>query len=259
MKGYYSMSDKLIQITQQTTTTIIQITRPHRRNAISHETGVAIREALQAFDADESQHVAILTGGDDVFCAGADLKEIDSMDISAGAGPLGFTRLHIHKPTIAAIAGYAVAGGLEVACWCDIRIADTTAQFGCLERRFGVPLVDGGTVRLPRIVGLGRALDLILTGRLIDADEAHQMGLVSRVVPRGEHLTHALDIAQQLAAFPQVALRNDRQSVYASFGQSLSDALQTEAALGLETWRSGEGQTGAQAFVEGKGRSGTPE
>jgi enoyl-CoA hydratase len=251
------MSGELIQVTQQQTTTIIQITRPQRRNAINHGTGVAIRDALQAFDADDSQRVAILTGGDDVFCAGADLKEIEAMDITAEAGPLGFTRLHISKPTIAAIAGYAVAGGLEVACWCDMRVADTTAQFGCLERRFGVPLVDGGTVRLPRIVGLGRALDLILTGRLIDATEAHQMGLVSRVVPPGEHLTHALDIAQQLAEFPQAALHNDRQSVYASFGQSLSDALQTEAALGLKTWHSGEAQAGAKSFAEGKGRSGT--
>jgi enoyl-CoA hydratase len=239
--------------------TIITITRPHRRNAINGETATAIREALLAFEADDSQRVAVLTGGDEVFCAGADLKEITTLDSNNEFGPLGFTRMFINKPTIAAIAGYAVAGGLEVACWCDMRIADETAQFGCLERRFGVPLFDGGTVRLPQIVGLGRALDLILTGRLIDVNEAHQMGLVNRVTEKGKHLETAIEIAKQMATFPQVAMLNDRRSVYECFGKSLTDALQREGEIGLETLASGEAFSGAKAFSEGKGRSGSFE
>lgn len=235
--------------------TIITITRPQRRNAINGETAEALRQAWLAFEADASQRVGILTGGDEIFCAGADLKEIDSLNLENEYGPLGFTRMSISKPTIAAIAGYAVAGGLEVACWCDIRIADETAQFGCLERRFSVPLVDGGTVRLPQIIGLGRALDLILTGRLVDANEAHQMGLVNAVVPQGKHIERAIEIGKQLADFPQVAMLNDRRSVYAGLGKSLEEALTIEAEIGRETWASGEGASGAKEFSEGKGRS----
>ena len=246
-----------IDISKDHRTTIIRITRPDVRNAINGETATALREAFLAFDADESQRVAVLTGGDNVFCAGADLKAIESLNMDDEHGPLGFTRLSLSKPVIAAIAGYAVAGGLEIACWADFRVADESAKFGCLERRFSVPLVDGGTVRLPQIVGLGRALDLILTGRLIDAQEAYQIGLVNYLLPRGKALEKALEIAQQLADFPQAAMLNDRRSVYQSLGQPLETALKIEAEIGRETWASGEGKAGAQAFSEGKGRKGS--
>src|SRR5262249_17764090 len=155
-------------------------------------------EAWLAFDADETARVGILTGGDEVFCAGADLHDLASLatEVEGDNGPLGYTRLFISKPTIAAIAGYAVAGGLELACWCDLRIADETAVFGCFERRFGVPLIDGGTIRLPQIVGLGRALEMILTGRAVNASEAHTWGLINEITPRGQHLQRALELAQ---------------------------------------------------------------
>lgn len=237
--------------------TIITITRPQRRNAINGETARALREAFLAFDADDDQRVAVLTGGDQVFCAGADLKEIETLDLNDDYGPLGFTRLFLNKPTIAAISGYAVAGGLEIACWCDLRIADETAQFGCFERRFSVPLVDGGTVRLPRLIGFGRALDMILTGRAVLADEALHIGLVTEVVPPGQALDRAIALGKQLAAFPQVAMRYDRRSVYEGSGKTLPEALAIEAAIGRETWASGEGLSGAQAFTQGTGRGGS--
>ncbi|MEO1167008.1 MAG: crotonase/enoyl-CoA hydratase family protein, partial [Chloroflexota bacterium] len=214
------MSD-VIDIQRDGAVTIITITRPERRNAINGETANALHEAWLAFDADDTQRVGILTGGNKVFCAGADLKEIDTLDITNEAGALGFTHLQMSKPTIAAIAGYAVAGGLELACWCDLRIVDETATFGCLERRFGVPLVDGGTVRLPQIVGLGRALELILTGRLISADEAYEIGLANEITAPKKALKRAVKLAKQLADFPQVAMLNDRRSVYESLGKSL--------------------------------------
>ena len=247
----------VIDLAYDETVTIIRITRPHRRNAINGETAQALRDVLLAFDVDESQRVAVLTGGDAVFCAGADLKEINTLNLDDDFGPLGFTRMNFSKPIIAAISGYAVAGGLELACYCDFRIADETAQFGCLERRFSVPLVDGGTIRLPQIVGLGRALELILTGRLIDAAEAKQMGLVNEIVPPGKAIERAIEIGKQLAAFPQVAMLNDRRSVYEGLGLSLHDALKNEAQIGRETWASGEGSSGAKAFSDGKGRSGS--
>jgi enoyl-CoA hydratase len=249
----------LIDIRKEGKVSIITITRPERRNAINGDTASALRQAFLDYDADESQRVAILTGGDSVFCAGADLKEIESLSFKleeSEHGPLGFTRLLLHKPVIAAIAGYAVAGGLEIACWADFRVADESAQFGCLERRFSVPLVDGGTVRLPQIVGSGRALDLILTGRLIDTREAYQIGLVNYLTPRGKHLEKALEIAHQLTEFPQAAMLNDRRSVYQTLGKPLEEALKIEAAIGRETWESGEGAAGAKAFSEGKGRGG---
>ncbi|MEL6307824.1 MAG: crotonase/enoyl-CoA hydratase family protein [Chloroflexota bacterium] len=248
------MSD-VIDIQRDGAVTIITIIRPERRNAINGETANALREAWLAFDADDTQRVGILTGGNKVFCAGADLKEIDTLDITNEAGALGFTHLQVSKPTIAAIAGYAVAGGLELACWCDLRIVDETATFGCLERRFGVPLVDGGTVRLPQIVGLGRALELILTGRLISADEAYEIGLANEITAPKKALKRAVKLAKQLAEFPQVAMLNDRRSVYESLGKSLPDALANEARLGAQTWASGEGKAGAQAFTDGAGRN----
>ncbi len=247
----------VIELSYDETVTIIRMTRPHRRNAINGETAQALRDVLLAFDADDNQRVAVLTGGDEVFCAGADLKEIDTLNLDDDFGPLGFTRMNFSKPIIAAISGYAVAGGLELACYCDFRIADETAQFGCLERRFSVPLVDGGTIRLPQIVGLGRALELILTGRLIDAEEAKQIGLVNEIVLPGKAIERAIEIGKQLADFPQVAMLNDRRSVYEGLGLRLEDALKNEAQIGRETWASGEGSSGAKAFSDGKGRSGS--
>jgi enoyl-CoA hydratase len=193
-----------------------------------------------------------------VFCAGADLNDIDQFnaEIQGPFGPLGFTRLFVSKPTIAAVAGYCVAGGLELACWCDLRIADESAIFGCFERRFGVPLIDGGTQRLPRIIGLGRALEMILTGRALSANEALTFGLANEVVPRGQSLKRAIEIGHMLTAFPQTCLRNDRQAVYLGLGKELTEGLGLEAALGAETIRSGESASGAKQFQAGKGRKG---
>jgi enoyl-CoA hydratase len=246
----------LIQVTHEGHTTIITITRPEARNAINGATAAALRDAWQAFEADEHARVGILTGGESVFCAGADLKEFNSLTPNTldEYGALGFTRMFVSKPTIAAIAGYAVAGGLELACWCDLRIADPTAQFGCLERRFGVPLIDGLTQRLPRQIGLSRALDMILTGRLIDVHEAHAWGLVNEVTASGDHLRRALELAHTLAQFPQICMRNDRRAVYEGLGKDLEEGLRLEAEIGAGTIQSGESQSGAQAFTKGKGR-----
>lgn len=228
---------------------VVTIDRPARRNAIDGPTARELLDAFEAFEADDGAAVMVLTGaGGHAFCAGADLKALDSLDPDAPGGPLGFTRRTATKPTIAAISGYAVAGGLELACWCDLRVADETAQLGCLERRWGVPLIDGGTQRLPRIVGLGRALDLILTGRLVDAREALAMGLVTTVVPPGEHVNRALALAEQLAAFPQATLRSDRLAAIEARG------LDHEAALGRESLAAG--LAGARRFAGGEGRGG---
>lgn len=251
-----------ISVTKMEAVTVIRINRSEVRNAIDGATAAALRDAWLAFERDERARVGILTGGDEVFCAGADLKAFASLTAGAAAGspgPLGFTRLFVSKPTIAAVAGYAVAGGLELACWCDLRIADETAVFGCFERRFGVPLIDGGTVRLPQIIGVGRALEMILTGRPVHAQEAHAWGLVNEVVPRGEHLGRAIELANLLASFPQSALRNDRRSVYAAFGSDLGTALEIEAHFGGDTLQSGEPEDGAEAFVDGAGRAGSFE
>jgi len=237
---------------------IIKINRPHLRNAINGQAAQALKNAWKAFEEDEEAGVGILTGGDDTFCAGADLKDLEGLapEVTGESGPLGFTRLCVSKPTIAAVAGYCLAGGFEMACWCDLRIADETAVFGCFERRFGVPLIDGGTQRLPRIIGLGRALELILTGRPIRAQEALAIGLVNEVVPRGKSLQRALELAHQIAAFPQICVRNDRKAVYEGLGRSLEEGLQIEARLGTEVIRSGESYSGAKAFQKGKGRGG---
>lgn len=237
---------------------VIQINRPRVRNAINRETAQALKKAWLAFDEDEEARVGILTGGDEVFSAGADLKDIAGLapDVIGDSGPLGFTRLFVSKPTIAAVAGYCLAGGFEMACWCDLRIADETAAFGFFERRFGVPLVDGGTQRLPRIVGLGRALELIVTGRPVSAQEGLAMGLVNEVVPQGESLERAVELAREIAAFPQTCLRHDRKAVYLGLGCSLKDGLLMEAQLGAETIFSGETEAGARAFQDGKGRRG---
>jgi enoyl-CoA hydratase len=239
--------------------TIIRINRPAARNAINAEAARALREAWQAFDSDETARVGILTGGEDVFCAGADLKDLPGLldAVTGEDGPLGFARSTVGKPTIAAIAGYCVAGGLGLACWCDLRIAEQNAVLGCFERRFGVPLVDGGTLRLPRIIGLGRALELVLTGRPVAASEAHMMGLVNEMVAPGQGLQRAIELGKLLASFPQTAMLSDRQSVYQSFDTDMIEGLIREAALGQQTLLSQEAFKGAQQFQAGKGRKGT--
>src|SRR6266516_1030042 len=247
-----------IEVSRNGPITIIKINRPHVRNAINRSIAEALKDAWMAFEADDKAMVGILTGGDEVFCAGADLKNIDGLatDIAGGTGPLGFIRLFMSKPTIAAVAGYCVAGGLEIACWCDLRIADETAVFGCFERRFGVPLLDGGTQRLPHIIGLGRALEMILTGRPVLAKEALAVGLVNELVPPGQSLKRAVELAQALAKFPQNCLRNDRRATYGGLGKELAEGLQLEARLGLDTMRSGEPLVGSREFMSGKGRKG---
>jgi len=249
---------KEIEVNQVGPVTIIKLNRSHVRNAINHVAALALKEAWLEFEEDDNARVGILTGSDEVFCAGADLKDVDNLatEIDGEQGPLGFTRLFVTKPTIAAISGYCVAGGLEIACWCDLRIADETAIFGCFERRFGVPLVDGGTQRLPRIVGLGRALEMILTGRPVHAQEALAFGLVNELVKPGQSLKRALELAQALAKFPQTCMRHDRQAVYAGLGKGFSEGLQIEARFGLNTMKSGEPLAGSQEFVKGKGRKG---
>ena len=209
--------------------TIVRIDQPAVRNAVNSETAQRLLDAFLAFEADDEAKVAVLTGDEAAFCAGANLKDLPRLRPS---GPLGPTRLQLSKPVIAAIEGWCVAGGLELACWCDMRIASDTARLGCLERRYGVPLIDGGTVRLPRIVGLGRALDMILTGREIDAAEALTMGLVNRVVPAGRALETSIEIAEQIAASPWPAVIHDRLSVFESIGLDLDAALANEAKHG---------------------------
>lgn len=251
--------DDPVHVTADGPVRILRIHRPEARNAVDARTARALREAWLDFDRDPQASVGILTGGDKVFCAGADLKDLSALagEVEGDHGPLGFTRLSVSKPTIAAIAGYCVAGGLELACWCDLRIADETAVFGCFERRFGVPLVDGGTQRLPRIVGLGRALEMILTGKPVTVLEALAMGLVNEAVPRGQALSRAVELARMLAGFPQAALRNDRRAVYEGLGLTLAEGLRAEARRGAETLASGEAAAGAKAFQEGKGRGGS--
>lgn len=250
---------ELVQILSDGPVRILRIDRPEARNAIDARTARALREAWQGFEGDPQARVGILTGSEEVFCAGADLKDLEALaaEVEGDHGPLGFTRLSVSKPTIAAISGYCVAGGLELACWCDLRIADETAVFGCFERRFGVPLVDGGTQRLPRIVGLGRALEMILTGKPVSALEALAMGLVNETVPSGQALARAVELARAIAAFPQAALRNDRRAVYEGLGRPLEEGLRIEARRGAETMGSGEATAGAQAFREGRGRKGS--
>jgi enoyl-CoA hydratase len=233
---------------------VLTIDRPERRNAVDGATAAALRERYVEFVADDGAAVLVVTGaGGKAFCAGADLKAM-SNPVAAPEGPMGFTRLQSPKPTIAAIEGYAVAGGLEIACWCDVRIAGASSQFGCLERRWGVPLIDGGTQRLPHIVGLGRALDLILSGRLVNSHEALAMGLVTRVVADGDALMEALDLAEKIAAFPQPCMLADRQAVYDGLGKPLAEGLAIEAALGRGVIV--EAQSGAQRFASGEGRHG---
>jgi len=236
---------------------ILTIDRPERRNAIDGPTASALLDAFHTFSDDDGARVLIVTGaGSDAFCAGADLKAIETLEPDARGGPLGFTRLLSPKPTIAAVDGYAVAGGLELALWCDLRIATPSAQLGCAERRWGVPLIDGGTQRLPRVVGLGRALDLILTGRMVGADEALGMGLVNEVVAGGEHVARALQLAELLAGFPQDTMLSDRRAAIEGLGLPLEDGLALEGRLGRAVLATGV--AGAGRFAGGAGRGGAP-
>jgi enoyl-CoA hydratase len=241
--------------------TVVTIDRPTRRNAVDRPTADALLAAFEAFDADDTSSVAVLTGSGGTFCAGADLQAIaggsGNRVAEDGPGPMGPTRLALSKPVIAAVEGHAVAGGLELALWCDLRVAAADATFGVYCRRFGVPLVDGGTVRLPRLVGEGRALDLILTGRGVGADEALSMGLVNRVAPSGTALEAAVAWATELAALPQVCLRNDRRSAIDQWSLSVPDALAHETRLGLDSLASGEALEGATRFATGAGRGGS--
>ncbi len=249
-----------VRTEQRGPVTTIVLARPEVRNAVDRATAAALAAAFRAFDADPSARVAVLFGEGGSFCAGADLGAVargEGNTISAeGDGPMGPTRLHLSKPIIAAIAGHAVAGGLELALLCDLRVVEEDAVMGVFCRRFGVPLIDGGTVRLPRLIGLGRALDLILTGRAVDASEALAIGLASRVVPRGHARAAAEALAAELAGFPQAALRGDRESAYASLGIPLEVALAHELRLGLGALATGEAAVGASAFVAGRGRHG---
>jgi enoyl-CoA hydratase len=237
----------------------VVLDRPDVRNAVDRATADALAAAFRAFAADDDARVAVLTGEGGTFCAGADLKAIASGDVNVvaedGDGPLGPTRMVLDKPVIAAIAGHAVAGGLELALWCDLRIAEEDAVLGVFCRRFGVPLIDGGTIRLPRLIGQSRALDLILTGRAVHADEALAIGLVHRVVPRGEARRAAEALARELAAFPQACLRADRRSAIAQWSLPLDEALRTELRGGVEALAA-EGLEGAQRFHRGEGRHG---
>jgi enoyl-CoA hydratase len=242
--------------------TTVVIDRPEARNAVDGPTATALADAFRAFDADPAAYIAVLTGAGGTFCAGADLKAIGTPagnqvhPVEGGAdGPMGPTRLRLGKPVIAAIEGYAVAGGIELAVWCDLRVAAEDATLGVFCRRWGVPLIDGGTVRLPRLVGTGRALDLILTGRAVGAAEAHAMGLVDRLVPSGQARQAAESLAHELAALPQACLRNDRLSVLEQEGLSEEEALELELEHGLRSL-SADALEGAARFSSGAGRHG---
>ncbi|MEE4299206.1 MAG: crotonase/enoyl-CoA hydratase family protein [Pseudomonadales bacterium] len=249
-----------IRVEQDGAVTIVTIDRPAVRNAVDRPTASALAEAFRAFDADEDAAVAILTGAEGSFCAGADLKAVaeggGNRVTEDGDGPMGPTRMTLSKPVIAAVEGHAVAGGLELACWCDLRVAAEDAVFGVYCRRWGVPLVDGGTVRLPRLVGQSFALDMILTGRGVTGEEALGSGLVNRLVPRGQALAAAIVLARELAAFPQRCLRADRASALAQWPLPEIEALAAETRGGLEVIASGETRSGASRFTGGAGRHG---
>ena len=240
--------------------TTVAMTRPERRNAVDGVMAAELAEAFRAFDADPEADVAVLYGEGGTFCAGADLRAVgtdrqNSVTVE-GDGPMGPTRLRLSKPVIAAIEGHAVAGGLELAIWCDLRVAATDATFGVFCRRWGVPLIDGGTVRLPRLIGMSRAMDLILTGRPVTADEAYSMGLANRIVATGTALIAARQLAREIAAFPQTCLRNDRASAYASITLPETKALEAETRIGMDSLVA-DGVNGAGRFAGGAGRHGS--
>ncbi|MDZ7782525.1 MAG: crotonase/enoyl-CoA hydratase family protein [Halioglobus sp.] len=253
-----------IRVEHHERTTVICITRPEVRNAVDGATATLLADAFRSFDADDDSDVAVLFGEGGTFCAGADLKAAASGTGGnrvepGGDGPMGPSRMVLGKPVIAAVAGHAVAGGLELACWCDLRVVERSAVFGVYCRRWGVPLIDGGTLRLPRLIGHSRAMDMILTGRAVDAGEALQIGLANRVVDDGEALPAALELARQLGRFPQTCLRMDRLSAHEQWGMSLEQALANEYRRGMETIASRETLAGATRFAQGKGRHGSFE
>ncbi len=240
---------------------IVTIDRPDRRNAVDRDTAQQLYDAFDAFDRDDNLSVAILQGAGRNFCAGADLKAVaggegNLVREDVPVGPMGPTRMLLSKPVIAAVEGYAVAGGMELALWCDLRVVGKSARFGIFCRRFGVPLIDMGTIRLPRLIGQSRASDLILTGREVGAEEAQHIGLANRVVEDGEALDQAVALAKQIAAFPQLCMRNDRLSMYRQWGLDQEAAMKNEFRLGKQTMDSGETVSGATAFTKGKGRHG---
>lgn len=251
-----------IRVERQGAVTTVIIDRPEVRNAVDRETAEALAQAFRDFDADDSARVGVLAGANGTFCAGADLKAAAAGSPNRigpdGDAPLGPSRMLLSKPVVAAISGYAVAGGLELALWCDLRVADRDAQLGVFCRRWGVPLIDGGTVRLPRVIGLGRALDLILTGRAVSASEALDMGLVNRVVEPGSARMVAEALAQDMARLPQLCLREDRVSAYEQTSLPLEEALMNELRHGMEVLEVGI-DAGLQRFVDGAGRHGKPD
>lgn len=238
----------------------VTINRPEVRNAVDSATASALADAFKEFEGDDDLCAAVLTGSGGTFCAGADLREVADGRRTAieesGTGPMGPTWLQLSKPVVAAVEGHAVAGGLELALWCDLRVAARDAVFGVFNRRFGVPLIDLGTVRLPRMIGHGRALDLILTGRAVSGEEALQMGLVNRLVEPGKALETALELAHTLTGFPQHGLRADRMSVYEQWSLSWEDARRNELKHGMKVLSSGESRAGAQRFTSGEGKHG---
>ncbi len=240
---------------------IVTIDRPHVRNAVDRPTAEALAAAFRRFEADDALAVAVLTGADGAFCAGADLKAVatgtGNRTGEAGDGPMGPSRMLLSKPVIAAVEGHAVAGGLELACWCDLRVAATNAVFGVYCRRWGVPLVDGGTIRLPRLIGHSHAMDMILTGRGVSGEEALRMGLANRLVEPGHALEAAVALAKDLAQFPQRCLRSDRLSAYEQWAMDLDSALVNEFRRGAEVIASGETREGASRFAAGAGRHGS--
>jgi enoyl-CoA hydratase len=250
-----------VQIEHDGPVTVVTIDRPAARNAVDSATARTLLEAFEAFDQDDSAHVAILTGSQGTFCAGADLKALfrgDRRPIpDAGPGPMGPTRLVLQKPVIAAVEGYAVAGGIELALWCDLRVAAEDAVFGVFCRRFGVPLCDLGTVRLPRLIGHSRAMDLILTGRAVSGTEAYDIGLANRICAPGEALDVARALAHEIAELPQFCLRSDRASALEQWGLTEEGAAVNEARRGRAVVSSGESLAGAQRFASGQGRGGT--
>lgn len=251
-----------VRVEREDEVLVVTIDRPEVRNAVDGPTAAELAEAFRGFESDDSLAVAILTGAGGTFCAGADLNGISEgrgnrveREVSLD-GPMGPTRMELSKPVIAAVEGHAVAGGLELALWCDLRVVASDATFGVYCRRWGVPLIDGGTVRLPRLIGHSHAMDLILTGRGVSGEEARTMGLANRLVQPGAALSEGIALAHRVAAFPQLCARNDRRSAIAQWDLDLSEAMAFETAVGLETIQSGEARDGAARFASGEGRGG---
>jgi enoyl-CoA hydratase len=250
-----------VHYTKEGPIAVVTIDRPEVRNAVNREAAAQLAESFRAFDADDTLAVAILTGAHGTFCAGADLKAVatggGNRTANTGDGPMGPTRLRLSKPVIAAVEGFAVAGGLELSLWCDMRVAADDAVFGVYCRRWGVPLVDGGTVRLPRLIGESHAMDMILTGRGVSGEEARLIGLANRIVPKGKALESAKELAMQLAAFPQRCMRSDRLSALEQWDSDFEAAMRNETIRGRQVINSGETREGAARFAAGAGRHGS--